>query len=53
MKQPKRTLECLGQNQDEWSSRASNRLYHRYYLRPKPILRIFKIMLEDKDVCVR
>jgi hypothetical protein len=29
------------------------RFYHRYYLRPKPILRIAKTMLEDKDVCVR
>jgi len=29
------------------------RFYHRYYLRPKPILRILKTMLEDKDVCVR
>ena len=23
------------------------------YLRPKPILRILKTMLEDKDVCIR
>jgi len=29
------------------------RFYHRYYLRPRPILRIIKTMLEDKDVCVR
>jgi len=29
------------------------RFYHRYYLRPKPILHIIKTMLEDKDVCVR
>lgn len=29
------------------------RFYHRYYLRPKPILRIIKTMLEDKAVCVR
>jgi hypothetical protein len=29
------------------------RFYHRYYLRPKPILRILKTMLEDRDVCVR
>lgn len=29
------------------------RFYHRYYLRPKPVLRIIKTMLEDKDVCVR
>lgn len=32
---------------------AVERFYHRYYLRPKPILRIVKTMLEDKDVCVR
>lgn len=29
------------------------RFYRSYYLRPKPILRIIKTMLEDKDVCVR
>lgn len=29
------------------------RFYRSYYLRPKPILRILKTMLEDKDVCVR
>jgi radical SAM superfamily enzyme YgiQ (UPF0313 family) len=29
------------------------RFYHRYYLRPKPILRIVKTMLEDKNICVR
>lgn len=29
------------------------RFYRRYYLRPKPILRILKTMLADKDVCVR
>jgi hopanoid biosynthesis associated radical SAM protein HpnJ len=27
--------------------------YRRYYLRPRPILRIIKTMLENKDVCVR
>jgi hypothetical protein len=32
---------------------AVERFYHRYYLRPKPILRIIKTMLEDKDVCIR
>ena len=32
---------------------AVERFYHRYFLRPKPILRIIKTMLEDKDVCVR
>ncbi len=32
---------------------AVEKFYHRYYLRPRPILRIIKTMLEDKDVCVR
>jgi radical SAM superfamily enzyme YgiQ (UPF0313 family) len=32
---------------------AVERFYHRYYLRPKPILRILRTMLEDKDICVR
>ena len=32
---------------------AVERFYHRYYLRPRPILRILKTMLEDRDVCVR
>jgi hypothetical protein len=30
-----------------------DRFYRAYYLRPKPILRIIKTMLEDKDVCIR
>ncbi len=30
-----------------------DRFYRSYYLRPKPIMRIIKTMLEDKDVCVR
>jgi hypothetical protein len=30
-----------------------DRFYRSYYLRPKPILRIIKTMLEDKDVLVR
>jgi hopanoid biosynthesis associated radical SAM protein HpnJ len=29
------------------------KFYRRYYLRPKPVLRILKTMLEDKSVCVR
>ncbi len=29
------------------------KFYRRYYLRPKPILRIIKTMLEDREVCVR
>ena len=32
---------------------AVERFYRSYYLRPKPILRIIKTMLEDKDVLVR
>ena len=32
---------------------AVDRFYRRYYLRPRPILRIIKTMLEDKDVLVR
>jgi hypothetical protein len=30
-----------------------SRSYRAYYLRPKPILRIIKTLLEDKDVCIR
>jgi hopanoid biosynthesis associated radical SAM protein HpnJ len=30
-----------------------DRFYRTYYLRPKPILRIIKTMLEDKDMMVR
>lgn len=41
------------QLQKEEIYEAVERFYHRYYLRPKPILRIIKTMLEDKDVCVR
>jgi predicted nucleic-acid-binding protein len=32
---------------------AVDRFYRAYYLRPKPILRIIKTMLEDKEVLVR
>jgi hopanoid biosynthesis associated radical SAM protein HpnJ len=32
---------------------AVEQFYHRYFLRPKPILRIIKTMLEDKEVCAR
>ena len=32
---------------------AVDRFYRSYYRRPKPILRIIKTMLEDKDVFVR
>jgi hypothetical protein len=30
-----------------------DRFYRAYYLRPKPILRIIKTMVEDKDILVR
>ena len=45
-------LEFPGLNKDEIFE-SVEKFYHRYYLRPKPILRIIKTMLEDKDVCVR
>jgi radical SAM superfamily enzyme YgiQ (UPF0313 family) len=32
---------------------AVDRFYRTYYFRPRPILRILKTMLEDRDVCVR
>ena len=46
------SLEYPGLSKDEIFENFE-RFYHRYYLRPKPILRIIKTMLEDKDVCVR
>jgi len=45
-------LEYPGLGKDEIFENVE-RFYRRYYLRPKPILRIIKTMLEDKDVCVR
>jgi hopanoid biosynthesis associated radical SAM protein HpnJ len=45
-------LEYPGLSKEEVFE-SVERFYHRYYLRPKPILRIIKKMLEDKDVCVR
>ena len=45
-------LEYPGLSKDEIFE-SVERFYHRYYLRPKPILRIIKTMLEDKDVFVR
>ena len=45
-------LEYPGLSKDEIFE-AVDRFYRRYYLRPKPILRIIKTMLEDKDVFVR
>lgn len=46
------SLKYPGLSKDEIFE-SVERFYHRYYLRPKPILRIIKTMLEDKDVCVR
>lgn len=46
------TLEYPGLSKAEIFE-AVEVFYRRYYLRPKPILRIIKTMLEDKDVCVR
>jgi hopanoid biosynthesis associated radical SAM protein HpnJ len=45
-------LEYPGLSKEEIFENVE-RFYHQYYLRPKPILRIIKTMLEDKDVCVR
>jgi len=45
-------LEYPGLSREEIYE-AVDRFYRAYYLRPKPILRIIKTMLEDKDVCVR
>jgi len=45
-------LEYPGLGKDEIFE-AVDRFYRAYYLRPKPILRIIKTMLEDKDVLVR
>jgi radical SAM superfamily enzyme YgiQ (UPF0313 family) len=46
------TLEYPELKKDEIFE-AVDRFYRSYYLRPKPILRIIKTMLEDKDVFVR
>jgi len=45
-------LEYPGLCKDEIFE-AVDRFYRTYYLRPKPILRIIKTMLEDKDFFVR
>jgi radical SAM superfamily enzyme YgiQ (UPF0313 family) len=45
-------LEYPGLSKEEVFE-AVDRFYRTYYLRPKPILRIIKTMLEDKDVFVR
>jgi hopanoid biosynthesis associated radical SAM protein HpnJ len=46
------TLEYPGLSKDEIFE-SVDRFYRRYYLRPGPILRIIKTMLEDKSVMVR
>jgi radical SAM superfamily enzyme YgiQ (UPF0313 family) len=46
------SLEYPGLNKDEIFE-AVDRFYRAYFLRPKPILRIIKTMLEDKDIFVR
>jgi len=46
------TLEYPGLSRDEIFE-AVDRFYRAYYLRPKPILRIIKTMLEDKQVLLR
>lgn len=46
------TLEYPGLSKDVIFE-AVDRFYRAYYLRPTPILRILKTMLEDKQVCVR
>jgi hopanoid biosynthesis associated radical SAM protein HpnJ len=45
-------LEYPGLSKEEIFE-SLERFYHRFYFRPRPILRIIKTMLEDKDVCVR
>jgi radical SAM superfamily enzyme YgiQ (UPF0313 family) len=46
------TLEYPGLDKDKIFEEV-DRFYRAYYLRPKPILRIIKTMLEDKDILVR
>jgi radical SAM superfamily enzyme YgiQ (UPF0313 family) len=46
------TLEYPGLSRDEIFE-AVDRFYRAYYLRPEPILRIIKTMLEDKQVLLR
>jgi len=45
-------LEYPGLSKDKIFEEV-DRFYRAYYLRPKPILRIIRTMLEDKDVFVR
>ncbi|MDH7503697.1 MAG: hopanoid biosynthesis associated radical SAM protein HpnJ [Verrucomicrobiota bacterium] len=46
------TLEYPGLSKEQIFE-AVERFYHRWYFRPRPILRIIKTMLEDKEVCFR
>jgi len=46
------TLEYPGLSKEEIYD-SLERFYHKYYFRPKPIARIIRTMLEDKDLCVR
>ncbi len=46
------TLEYPGLNKEDIFE-GVDRFYREYYLRPRPIGRIIKTMLEDKDVAVR
>jgi len=46
------SLEYPGLTKEEIFE-AVEQFYRRYYIRPRPILRIIKTMLEDKEVCVR
>lgn len=46
------TLEYPDLGRDE-IFQAVEKFYHRYYFRPRPILRMLKTMMEDRDVCVR
>jgi radical SAM superfamily enzyme YgiQ (UPF0313 family) len=46
------TLEYPGLSKDKIFEEV-DRFYRTYYLRPKPVMRIIKTMLEDKDVLVR
>ena len=46
------TLEYPGLSKEQVFDEVE-RFYRQYYLRPRPILRIIRTMLEDKDVLVR
>jgi len=46
------TLEYPGLDKNKIFEEV-DRFYRTYYLRPKPIMRIIKTMLEDKDILVR